>query len=485
MTVVVWDLNLSSLVFGYEIFRSQLGTNNGFQFVAVVPQGLNSFTDGGLSNDTEYMYQVVPVTRELLEGRRTQSRALRVQDGDATVPKPPGHDPANGAVIAAQTASGIRLSFGRPTQNTDGSLIGGGFNDDLVGGGFVIYRGKAAQGSFMPVGVIENIGNEITFTFTDGNGTALDFYYVCAFDNSGNLSQPSDIVSVQNFVPAAPQNVDAFAGNSFGSVIVTWRLSAQAVDGYRVYRSEERDRGYREISGLLANTINTYTDTSLAIPGKTLYYKVAAEANGLLGSPSAPAAAVPGPDSGVFYLNAEDAAIVGISNIADFTQVNGGGIIREAFPAPFIGNGVLLIRPSSTAVSGVAFLTLEWKTEIDATGFVPQQIFRSYDVYLVSVRNSASGIFDMALDEPNTGSNSIGPELSLTGKDFFQQNFGFPPTPTIERLGSISFSDEGAGLPNPGVEETLRLGVRYQGFNPAIARGRGELIVDALILVRR
>ena len=483
--ILTWDLNLSSLVFGYEIFRSQLGNNNGFQFVGIVPQGTNCYSDSGLSNDTEFMYQVVPVTRDLLEGRRTQSRAVRVQDGDATVPKQPGHDPANGAVIAASTASGIKLSFGRPTQNTDGSLIGSGNVDDLVGGGFVIYRGKSPQGAFTPVGIIENIGNEIAFTFTDTNGTALDFYYVRAFDNGGNLSQPSDIVSVQNFVPRAPQGVDAFAGNTFGSVIVTWRLSAEAVDGYRVYRSEERDRGYREISGLLANTINTYTDTTASTPGRTYYYAVASESNGFLGSFSSAAAAVAGPDSGVFYLNAEDAAIVGISNIADFSQAQGGGVIREAFPSPFLGNGVLLIRPSNTAVTGISFLTLQWSQEIDATGYTPQQVFRTYDVYLVSVRNSASGIFDLALDEPTTGSNSVGPELSANGKDFFQQNFGFPPTPSIERLGSITFSDQGPGLPNPGVAEVLQLGIRYQGFNPGIARGRGELLLDGLILVRR
>ncbi|MBI4868410.1 MAG: hypothetical protein HY816_15840 [Candidatus Wallbacteria bacterium] len=484
--IIAWDLNLSSLVFGYEVFRSQVGTNAGFQFAGIVPQGIASFSDVGLSNDTEYLYQVVPVTRDLLEGRRTQSRPLRVQDGDPTVPKPPGSDPGNGALIATQTSSGIKLTFGRPTQNTDGTLIlqTGGV-DDLVGGGFIIFRGKNAQGSYLPVGIIENIGNEISFNFTDGNGTAPDFYYVEAFDSSGNRSAASDIVSVASFVPNAPQGVDAFAGNTFGSVIVTWRLSAQAVDGYRVYRSEERDRGFREISGLLANTINTYTDTNLNVPGKTFYYKVASEANGILGNPSPPASATPGPDSGIFYLNAEDAAVVGISNAADFAQANGGGIIRQAFPSPFFGNGVLLIRPSATAVTGIAFVTLQWQQEIDATGFTPQQIFRNYDVFLVSARNSSSGIFDLALDAPVAGANALGPELTLTGKDFFTQNFGFPPAPTMERVGSVSFSDQGPGLPNPGVAETLQLGLRYQGFNPAIARGRGELLLDAVILVRR
>ncbi len=484
--IITWDLNLSSLVFGYEIFRSQAGGNGGFRFVSIVAQGINSYSDAGLSNETEYHYQVVPITRDLLEGRRTQSRAIRVQSGNSSVPKPAGHDPGNGSVIAAQTSDGIRITFGRPTQNTDGTLIGpSGGIDDLVGGGFIIFRGSSAQGAYQPVGIIENIGNEITFSFTDRNGTAPDFYFVEAFDNTGNRSKPSDVVSVQNFVPRAPQGVDAFAGNTLGSVIVTWRLSAEAVDGYRVFRSEERNKGFRDISGLLSNTINSFTDTSADPVGKTFYYTVASESNGNLGSQSPPAASTPGPESGIFYLNAEDAAVVGISNTTDFAQAQGGIILRQAFPAPFFGNGVLLVRPSTTAIAGVAFLTLQWSQEIDATGFVPQQIFRTYDVYLVSVRNSASGIYDLALDNPVTGSNAIGPELSVTGKDFFRQNFGFPPTQSIERLGSISFSDAGPGLPNPGVAETLQLGVRYQGFNPAIAQGRGEVILDSLILVRR
>jgi fibronectin type 3 domain-containing protein len=480
--IITWDLNISSLVFGYNVYRNQQGTSSQFTLVALVPQGINSFSDASLSNNTEFIYQVAPVTRELAEGRRSQTRPIRVTEGDTTFPKPPGSDRANGPVTAVQTPNGILISWGRPTQNTDGSVIGqNNLPNDLVGGGFIIKRGRSFEGEFRPVGILENVGSEIGFSYLDPFGTAGDFYLITVFDVTGNESSPSDIVSVNNFVPNMPQGVDAFASSSVGNIVVTWNANAGAVDGYRVYRSTNRDSGYQDISGLLPNTVTTFTDAdgSLQI-GETYFYKVQAEAAGRRGALSPPAAATPGPSSGIFYLEAEDATAT-VNDALHFSALT-----RQGFHDPFSGNGVLFIQASNNAIPNVSFVQLDWSQDIDATRSITP-IVRTYDTFLISIRNSSSGIFGIAFGELLAATVQppfTCPPLQITSKDFFKSVFGFPPTPTVERVGSICFADASSFPPN-GPNENLRMTLTYQGFNPAVAQGVGEVFIDAVVLLRR
>jgi hypothetical protein len=136
------------------------------------------------------------------------------------------------------------------------------------------------------------------------------------------------------------------------------------------------------------------------------------------------------------------------------------------------------------AVPGASFLTLQWSMEIDASG--PAGGARTYDVFLASIRNSSAGIFDLQVNEPvqDVPVGGTGAFLSVTGKDFFSSQFGFPPLPTLERIGTITIRDEDliGGMPT---NETINATLTYQGANPGVAAGNGELFFDALILVRR
>ncbi len=482
IAVITWDLNLNSLVYGYKIYRSRLGDSAGFKAIAIVPQNVNSYTDAGLSLESEYVYRVAPITADLLEGRQTESRTVRIQEGDSTVPKQPGHDPTNGPfVLSSVTSAGVTLQWGRPTENTDGSIIAqqvGG--DDLVGGGFIIYRSDDIEGSYRPVGIIENIGTETVYTFTDPYGTTNDFYYVRAFDNSGNLSAPSAIVAADTSVqvPKLVRDVDAFASTSEGAIMVSWTLEPSATAGYRIYRSENPNTGFRPISGVLPPAVNTFTDSTGLEIGKTYWYRVAGVAQTtagvmLEGSPSPPAPATPGPSDGIFYLEAEDATIIQYSASTDWDALS-----RQAFPSPFNAKGVLYIAASSSAAAGSSFVTLQWSKEIDTSG--PTGPVRTYDVYMSVIRNSSSGIFDIYVQEPVSGTSVI----SRTGYDFFTSTFGFPPNPTLIYLGQINFVDEDFVGGNP-TNETINLRLTYQGVNPGIAAGNGELFFDGLILIRK
>lgn len=480
--IITWNLNLSNEVYGYKVYRNRLGASNGFELVAIVPQNVNYYGDLGLTNETDYVYQVAPITRDLLEGRVMESRPIRAQAGDATIPKPPGSDATNGpAVLLATTSAGVTLQWGRPTENTDGTLIiSQATQDDLVNGGFVIFRADSRYGNYEPVGILENIGTESSYTYTDPQGTTEHFYTIRAYDATGNLSSPSAYLAANPavIVPKAIRNVDAFASTSADSIIVTWTLETTASAGYRVYRSEQRDRGFTPLSGVLPPLVNSFTDTAGLELGRTYWYKVAGvatDSNGqpLEGGPSPAAPATPGPSDGVFYLEAENATVIAFSASTDWDALT-----RQAFPDPFNARGVLYIDPSATAVAGTSYVTLQWSMEIDAAG--PAGPVRTYDVYLSTIRNSSAGIFDLFVQEPISGTSAI----NVNARDFHRSTFGFPPRPDLIYLGQLNFTDEDFVGGNP-TNETINLRVGYQGFNTAIAAGNGELFLDGLVLIRR
>lgn len=488
--ILTWSLNLDSQVFGYNVYRSEIASPNSQKLLAMIPQGTNHFVDEGVSREQDYRYEVAPVTREFLEGQRLRSRIVRVQEGDATIPKFPGHDLATAPVqLLGVSDQGVTISWGRPTENTDGSILGfRGTLDDLQQGGYIVYRSRKVDGRYFPVGIVEIAGDELVTTFLDPQGTPADFYTVRAFDDRGNLSAQSRRISASTnvAVPDVVRGVDAFASTAEGQILVQWVLEPTATTGYRVYRSDRLDGGYRPVSGVLPPTVTFFTDSSSDLTlGRTLYYKVAgvaADTQGALleGNASVAAPAVSGPTDGVFRLEAEDATVLQVSSPLDFDATS-----RQGFPDPFSGQGALFIDPSVTAVAGVARLVLQWSLEIDASGGAAGGA-RTYDVYISSIRNSSAGIFDMRVRESvqDNPEGTTGAILQVQAKDFFTSQFGFPPRPTLERLGSITFTDSdlGGGIPT---NEQIDLTLVYQGFNPGIAAGNGELFLDALILVRR
>lgn len=483
--IVTWDLSRDTSVYGYLVFRQTLGAPEGFQMAALIPQGRCFFSDGGLPNGSEFSYAVAPVTRDFFQGRLVESRAVRVDPGDSTRPKPPGSEASNGPLTVLEVgSSGVTLRWGRPTENTDGTLLflPGGGEDQLVGGGFVVYRSKNAEGPFEPIGILEEIGSETSFTFTDPQGTSEHIYMVRAFDRLGTLSDDSRRISAgSQILPDVIRGVDAFAGVGFGTIQVTWNLEPTASSGARVYRSLFPDRGYEPVSGDLPVGQSFFTDAGPFEVATTYWYKVAGLAKDkrgeiVEGARSDPVPAVSGPSDGIFFLEAEDATIQGATAGA-FQNVT-----RQGFPRPFTGRGALFVDMAPTAIPDgfTTFLEMDWQVEIDASG--PLGTPGAYDVYFRYVPSRTAGIFDVRLQVANiTGTGSV---AQRNGFDFFREDPGFPPRVRNLFLGQISILDGDNVGGNP-IREILRLRLGYQGFNPLISEGNGELFFDSIVLVRR
>lgn len=481
--LVTWDLNLSTQVFGYFVFRQVMGAPDGLTLAAMIPQGTNTFQDGELPNGSEVSYGIAPVTRDLFQGRLVEGRTVSIDAGDRTRPKPPGSSLVNGPLsLVSVDSSGVTIQWGRPTQNTDGSLLldTGNNEDDLNGGGFVIARSNNPEGPYQPVGILEDVGGEGSFTFTDPQGTSEHFYVVRAFDRFGTLSEESRrLPAGSTILPDVIRGVDAFASTSFRTISVNWDLDPLSISGYRVFRSTRRDTGYVQISGNLPPTQNFFQDgVSLLETGQTFFYRVAglAQVSGgeiLQGALSDPAPAVAGPSDGVFYLEAEDATILAATAGAFST------VARQGFPAPFSNRGLLFVDMAGAAVPDgfTTFLDLQWSVEIDASG--PSGAPGTYDVLLRVIRNQNAGIFDVRVQDAVTG--AIAQRNAL---DFFTTDFAFPPRVETIFLGQITILDADFVGGNP-VNETINMRLAYQGFNPGVAQGNGELFVDGLVLVRR
>lgn len=497
--LLTWNPVTSRELFGYRVYREELGEPGAPRELAVVGPTRNHFYDGGVEPGADVAYLVAPLSREGTtpttlpgapavltgtEGRRTRSRVVTPGEPDSTTPLAPGHDPATGILaIAAAGEAGILLGWGRPIQNTDGSFFGtASVADDLIGGGYVVYRAESARAPFEPIGIIENLGSEVTSTYLDPAGTPTHVYMVRAFDRHGTLGDESRRVSAGQALPDLVRGVDAFASTSARSILLSWSPELGATGGYRIFRSRHRDRGFTAIADVPPQVLG-FTDgiEDLQILG-TFYYRVAPlsldeDLRVVTGALSAPAAACPGPSDQVFTFEAEDALfLVGAASSGTVTSVE-----RIALPPPWNPSGAIRIGFAPGAPPGASTFTLRWTQELVVTGpgFNP----RNFEVFLRVVEDSRAPVVDVlaVADGALTGASAADGRLGLS---LFAPRFGFPPIPTMVRIGDIALDDQNRLPGGAPVAETISLTFTLQGLPPGIV-GAGTLVIDGLVLVGR
>ena len=215
---------------GYEIYRDGVKINSVYG---------TTFTDTGLKPDTAYMYTVkaFDVSGNLSEPSEPVIATTAADDQPPTAPQ--------GLTASNVTDSGVSLTWAESTDNAGVA-------------GYSIYNGST---------VVEAVyGTSHTLTGLNPN-TSYSFT-VRAFDAAGNLSGPSNTITVKTAAdtqpPSIPQNVTASAVSLTG-VTVVWEASADniAVTGYEIYRDGVKAgtstaTTYAD-SGLKPNTAYSYT----------------------------------------------------------------------------------------------------------------------------------------------------------------------------------------------------------------------------------
>jgi cellulose 1,4-beta-cellobiosidase len=190
-------------------------------------------------------------------------------------------------------------------------------------------------------------------SFTDPaltNGTP--YFYVVSASNTGGESNNSTEASATPSLPA-PGNLQATAGNT--QVTLTWNAVTGAAN-YTVKRSTTSGSGYAVVTGGMAVTALTFTDTGLT-NGTPYFYVVSANDAASQGPNSAQVQATPSGTAAISNLVVNDTATTnppaGADLIANSTQwsvqsnfqVNATVFGDRTYTVTVVGNAALLGKP--------------------------------------------------------------------------------------------------------------------------------------------
>ena len=230
-----WDASTDNIgVVGYRVYRDK-------QLVQDV-QG-EQFTDTGLTEDTEYTYEV-----RAFDAAGNQSEASNEVF-------------ARTSVSVDDEAPTIPLNLKVENVTTDTVSLSWGASTDNIGvAGYRVYRDKQ---------LVQDVQGE-QFTDTGLTEDTEYTYEVRAFDAAGNQSEASNRINVRtkeivdHKPPTTPMNVRATVVTE-NKVTLLWEASSDesGVKSYQVYRNSI-------LVGSLPGDTLSYTDTNLS--EKTKYY---------------------------------------------------------------------------------------------------------------------------------------------------------------------------------------------------------------------
>lgn len=210
-------------VAGYRVYR-----NGGATPVASVAATQLSYTDSGLTANTDYSYSVTAYDAASPPNESAQSAASNIVHTDPSADTTAPSVPQNLTAVA-QSSSAIVLAWQASTDNAGGAGLGG----------YRVLRG-GVQIQQLPAGML---------TYTDIGLTAgtLYTYTVRAYDNAGNASADSNSAGATTnsgggpdlTPPSVPTGVTATKAAP-RSVLVSWNASSDTgtgVAGYHVFRN--------------------------------------------------------------------------------------------------------------------------------------------------------------------------------------------------------------------------------------------------------
>lgn len=231
----------------------------------------------GLKVGREYLYKVAAVNKDDFPG--PESGTVKVA---LLLP------PVAPADLAAKAGNRtVSLSWSKVVKDTGGNTI-----DDLAG--YDLYRTQnEAQWQESPVNNAPVKGESYTDPGLKNN--VKYFYRVAALRgreepySEGGYSQTVSAIPVKREAPAPPTGLAVAAAP--GAVMLSWNISPeQDIAGYKVYRREEGEAGFKALTESPISNI-TFKDETVT-SGKTYYYYVTVVDNAVPPNESGPSEAV-------------------------------------------------------------------------------------------------------------------------------------------------------------------------------------------------
>ncbi|NLM17675.1 MAG: hypothetical protein GX221_08165 [Candidatus Riflebacteria bacterium] len=239
---IAWDKITSGKIRGYNIYRGLSATAGGVTWIASVPQHSPAYLDVSVSKSSaeNYTYVIRSFNDTFGESENSDPVQVSIKSGDDTIPSPPFNLKLTNDVDPV-------LTWSKPLNNEDGSLIFSGefATKDLAA--YLIFRANSSDGLFNLIGIVEDNGPaNMTQSFKDINGSTYNLYAVRALDTNGNVSKLSSVTTMASDVniPSVPMNVKAWSSSATESGIkLAWNSASNAAS-YNIYFSTVKDGGY-------------------------------------------------------------------------------------------------------------------------------------------------------------------------------------------------------------------------------------------------
>ncbi len=242
---ISWDV--VSNADGYNVYRA---TSAGGTYTKAGTTTTGSFTQSNLSTGSTYFFTV----------KAYRNQGSQKIEGEAAGPvsvKPVNAAPES--LKLSKATGGFKLTWTKSAGAT----------------GYDIYRSESKTGTYKVIGSVTG-ANTLTYTDTAGLGVGKTYYYkVAAYRtmSSGKVAgDDSPIMQATKSTPK-PENL-AGKGQSTSSIKLTWNRPEGAL-GYYIYRSTNKNGGYKSIKLLTSSAASlSYTDSKDLAPGTKYYYKV-------------------------------------------------------------------------------------------------------------------------------------------------------------------------------------------------------------------
>lgn len=142
--------------------------------------------------------------------------------------------------------------------------------------GYKIFRATSKNGKYTEISNNPSIGTNTSYTDKSNLESGKTYYYkVRAISNNYENNEYSDIVSVT--IPVSKTRISSIVSKSYNSIELKWDKVSDS-SGYVVYRSTDKDKGYKSVATIVSSSNVKYIDSSLTT-GTTYYYKIRAYKN--------------------------------------------------------------------------------------------------------------------------------------------------------------------------------------------------------------
>lgn len=246
-----WSYPDMQAVAGFTIFRS--GSEGG-PFIPIATNTEGAYTDENLSLNETFYYRIKPISRTG-EG---ESGFSPVVVGKTSVAP---HTPIFLSVQPDVKSTVLRWVARPQAVKEQGT-------EDV---GYKIYRKTSQEKDFKAVGSV----SAETFSFRDsGLSDKTQYSYAITVFNK-NMTESEFSVSLDATTHGGVDGLNA-EGNKIRHVPITWSAHiSDSVEGYRIYRADEKNGEYRRVADVSGRRNTIYVDKDLE-DNKTYWYRIPA-----------------------------------------------------------------------------------------------------------------------------------------------------------------------------------------------------------------